>query len=277
MRKLCRTHFYLFLLAILPTWNAIAEVTVSDQIFGRVETFSIESNETGDQHPISVYLPPGYDKSAESYPILVLLDSNLLFGAAQTAVNLYTMEGSIHPPIVVGVGYPEDQFESFMKLRMRYFASAAESDRNGAEAFSRFLRKELIPEVIEKYRTEQTRIGLFAAALPGLFAAYELFSPATPFNSFILCGPRLWWNDGAFFDYETNYSLEHKTLSARVFTTVGLQDDIKYRRSWNRFVDTLNAHSYRDFTLETRTIKEAGHFGAIPDSLNDGIRAIYQK
>jgi len=163
--------------------KAFAQVAITKNIFGRTETFTVSSKQTGDKHHISVYLPPGYDRQENiSYPILVLLDSNLLFGEAQTAINLFTLEGSINPPILVGMGYSGDDFDSFMRKRMNYFASAAEKANSGAEGFSRFLEKELLPQIARRYKANSSHRILFASALPGLFGAYELFSETTPFN-----------------------------------------------------------------------------------------------
>jgi predicted alpha/beta superfamily hydrolase len=257
---------------------SVAQLPIKEQIYGRSEAFEISSKQTGDVHPVSVYLPPGYDSDPNaSYPVLVLLDSNLLFGEAQTAINLFALEGSITPPILVGVGYRGDDFDSFMKKRMRYFASAVETDNSGAEGFSRFLEKELLPQIARRYKADASHQTLFASALPGLFGAYELFNESTPFNNFILAGPRLWWNEGAFFQHEQGFSETNTTLNAHVFASVGLADDKKYVDAWRRFVSVLQNRSYQGLTLETDSYEMAGHFDGMMEAIIHGIRAIYKK
>ncbi len=130
-----------------------------------------------------VSLPPDYDESSLSYPVLFVLYGNQIRGYFAEAVHVVerlSEEGSIPWMIVVGVANVE---------RYRDLLPVEQQGRpSGIEPFSRFVVEELIPFVDAEYRTKDFRVlmgpqagaafGLYTLAKrPGLFDAFIIENP----------------------------------------------------------------------------------------------------
>lgn len=119
---------------------------------------AIHSVETGITYNYQVYLPPGYATGTARYPVI------------------YAADGEYRFPVLSGVL----EFERRDAILVNVWHMG--SDRRwidftlpGAEAYYRFLTRELIPAVDALYRTDTSRRIYSGHSLSGEFAMYALY------------------------------------------------------------------------------------------------------
>jgi hypothetical protein len=144
----------------------------------------VHSKILGEDRPLQVHLPRGYDESKLSYPVVFLFYSDWEAGYfAQTVNDLYHLTIDRMPEVIL-VGVPNVQ-----RYRDFYpWPSETRLEAGHADTFLRALREEIIPFVETEYRTKPYRImiGPQAAAV---FGAYTLVEGPGTFQAFILNDP----------------------------------------------------------------------------------------
>ncbi|MBI1339621.1 alpha/beta hydrolase [bacterium] len=158
------------------------------------DSFVIASKVLGENRGINVYLPPGYEQSDGSYPVVYMPDGGVKEDFPHIANTLADLikEGKIPPVLLVGV-------ENTDRRRDLTPASTTPYDRDfgpsgdGATAFRALIRDELMPEVAARYRTASGRtiVGESAA---GLFVVDTFFREPALFDNYVAMDPALWWD-----------------------------------------------------------------------------------
>jgi hypothetical protein len=145
---------------------------------------------------INVVLPDDYKLNpSKSYPVIYMPDGGLAEDFLHIAglMQVSIANGSMRPFILVGI-------ENTVRRRDLTGPSDSDLDKKaipnlgGSEMYRRFLIKELIPEIEQRYRTTQER-ALVGESLAGLFTIETLFQTPDVFQSYIAIDPSLWWND----------------------------------------------------------------------------------
>jgi hypothetical protein len=135
------------------------------------------SSTVGQDYEISVLLPNGYTTSQDRYPVLYLLDGNIMMACLGSLVPLLLMQKAIPELIVVGIGNPLQSVEDWNAHRCRDYTPIADdtlAGSRGGQPFFRFVSDELIPFIDAEYRTDPTNRTLFGYSLSGLYVVYAL-------------------------------------------------------------------------------------------------------
>ena len=127
--------------------------------------FGVNSAATGHSYHVYVRLPDGYDADpAKRYPIVYLLDGDSLFPYLAPHHLFLTYDDRLPEAIVVGIAY--GSFAPPVNNRDRDFGE-------GADAFQRFLKSELMPLVESRTRADPTRRILVGQSRSGGFVLYS--------------------------------------------------------------------------------------------------------
>ncbi len=160
------------------------------------DTFTIESKVLGETRRINVYLPAGYMEAADKrFSVLYMPDGGMaedflhIAGLVQVGVG----NGTMRPFVLVGIENTE---------RRRDMTGPTENPKDkeiaprvgGSEAFRKFLRTELMPEVKARYRTTD-ETAIVGESLAGLFVVETLLLEPGLFDTYIAFDPSLWWNN----------------------------------------------------------------------------------
>ncbi|WP_109435493.1 alpha/beta hydrolase-fold protein [Aquimarina sp. AU119] len=148
-----------------------------------IETFEIESKFLKETQNVKVALPYGYHKSTKSYPIILILDHQLMFPTMTAIVNQLSSTSRMPESIVFAITegnkhrtyYAPDLYDNHKKRSYGY--------GNHQEEFKMFLEKEVFPKLASTYRTVnfKTLIGFSPSSVftldifckqPKLFQAY---------------------------------------------------------------------------------------------------------
>ncbi len=160
------------------------------------ETFTIQSKILDETRRINVYLPPGYAESPEArVPVLYMPDGGIAEDFLHVAglVQVSAGNGTMRPFLLVGI-------ENTQRRRDMTGPTENEEDKKiaprvgGSEAFRRFIREELMPQVKGRYRTTP-ETAIVGESLAGLFVVETFLLEPDLFDTYIALDPSLWWNN----------------------------------------------------------------------------------
>jgi predicted alpha/beta superfamily hydrolase len=160
------------------------------------EAFTIDSKILGEKRRINVYLPPPYTESPKvALPVLYMPDGGMAEDFLHVAglVQVSIGNGTMRPFILVGI-------ENTKRRRDLTSPTQNAEDKKiapkvgGAEAFRKFIRQELMPDVKSRYRTAK-ETAIVGESLAGLFVVETFFLEPDLFDTYIAFDPSLWWND----------------------------------------------------------------------------------
>jgi enterochelin esterase family protein len=132
---------------------------------GRVDEFTLSSEALGYDKTIRVWLPPGYDESDATYPLLVVHDGDAWIDKGLMTRTLDNVVGKTVAPVVVAFVEPYGQWW-------------LEAGGSNTEAYVRMQVDELIPELEKRYRLtdrveERAAMGNLFYAFSAAYTAIE--------------------------------------------------------------------------------------------------------
>jgi predicted alpha/beta superfamily hydrolase len=173
--------------------NAQKEATMSKN-YPRTSLFSTEErtilcSKIGREYHLSVWLPQSYATSNQDYPVIYLLDGDLVFGMAASLTALLHWGGT-QEVVVVGIGYDMESYDQWGTLRELDFKIPEVKDapsNSYADLFLDALTHEMIPFIEANYRTIPSDRCLYGYSSSGFFVLYALFNQPDAFRRY-LCG-----------------------------------------------------------------------------------------
>lgn len=175
----------------------------------------ITAESNGIAYNVWAWTPAGYEKSDQAYPLLILLDGEMMMGTATEAVALQSSLGESRPVIVVGVSTappgvhivqrsidysaevptpamratPPGADTSFWAAYETLASSMGmqfEDLFGGTDAFYSFLTDQLLVQLEQEFRVDPDEIGIAGHSSGGDFAVDTLLRKQTPFGRFIV-------------------------------------------------------------------------------------------
>lgn len=159
------------------------------------ETHTLLSKPLAQERVVNVYLPAGYATSAKTYPVLYLIDGGMdqdfLHITGTSALGaLWARSQEV---IVVGIATQDRRRELTGPTQdaalLKEFPTAG-----GSAAFRAFIRDEVMPMVLQTYRTSG-QTGVIGESLAGLFIVETFLTEPDLFDHYAAISPSLWWDD----------------------------------------------------------------------------------
>ena len=143
--------------------------------------FALDSQAAGHRYHIYIRYPESYAADqARRYPTVYLLDGDSLFPYLAPHHLFLTYDDQLPEAIIVGIAYG-----SFAPPANRRDVDFGQ----GAEAFQRFLKTELIPAVEQRVRTDPARRILVGQSRSGGFVLYSAYTDPDLFWGRIASNP----------------------------------------------------------------------------------------
>lgn len=205
------------------------------------ETWVIASELLAEDRRINLYLPPDYESDADrSFPVLYMPDGGVQedFPHVTHTLDSLITAGSLPPMLVVGI-------ENTERRRDLTGPTRVDSDREiaprvgGSVNFREFIRRELMPEIERRYRTNGTT-AIIGESLAGLFIVESFFEAPEMFDVYIAISPSLWWNDQILVKNAPAWLVRHTEVSARMYLTHADERDIASGTA--ELVNALTSH-----------------------------------
>jgi predicted alpha/beta superfamily hydrolase len=127
-----------------------------------------------------LHLPPGYEDSEKSYPVVYLLNGEMTPSFALVAGTLERLSFDQVPEFIL------------IGIAGRDLPVIPCRSREDVDKFLGFITDELIPHVDANYRTEKYRI-LVGQSNTGLFAIYAMLGEPDVFNACFASSPSIGW------------------------------------------------------------------------------------
>lgn len=160
-----------------------------------VEAWTLASQVLGEPRRIFVHVPPGYREAPQQrYPVLYVLDGGIDedFVHVAEAMHYGAQWDLLKPALVVGIENTERRRDLVGPTDVVAEQKAA-PHAGGAVRFRQFLRRELMPSIRERYRTDDRDV-LIGESLAGLFVVETLVEEPDLFEDYVALDPSLWWN-----------------------------------------------------------------------------------
>ena len=207
--------FYLFICVS----SGFSQSTASLQ----VHSFIIAAPQLDTVRTIRIYLPAGYENSAEAYPVLYMHDAQNLFdtttafsGEWQVDEFLDTQKGQ--KVIVVGIDHGNEKRIS----ELTPFANEKYGGGN-AEAYLDFIVNTLKPHIDATYRTlpNSQNTAIMGSSLGGLVSFYAAIKYPDVFGKTGVFSPSFWFSD-KIYDLAGASEINHNT---RFYLLGGTSED----------------------------------------------------
>ena len=178
------------LLSILEMPDAPIQTWVlprADSAKGVVAEHRFDSTALGSPRPIRVYTPPGFNRSGQPYPVLVLSDGDAYSRVMATPTVLDNLIAAKRiPPIVAVMIYNFD------------FDGSRPRELGGNPTYNQFLTRELMPWVRKEFHgtsdPRQTIIG--GVSMGGFAAAFAALRHPETFGNLLSQSGSLWFTPG---------------------------------------------------------------------------------
>ncbi len=256
---------HLTLLILFVTILTTFAQTVTNEIY-LGKTVTLKSEILGEERPIFISTPQGYENSDQSYPVLYLLDGGAHFLHTTGIIQFLSRNGKLPQMIVVGI--PNTN-------RNRDFSPTEVKDMQysgGGNNFIKFMKDELIPFVEDKYRTHPYRI-IFGHSLTGMFEIHLLAKQPKLFNAYIIASPFLMYDDETVIKSLGSFLKKSPALNNSIYITVGNEPD--YFSSLNKLSELFDDYSSEELNWKYVKMENEDH-GTVPHkTIYDGLEFIY--
>ncbi|WP_422355956.1 alpha/beta hydrolase [Roseivirga pacifica] len=233
-----------FLLLVCAGVNVLSgqetKSTASQNVHIVEKEFDIPGLERNRQ--IRVYLPPEYEGSAKSYPVLYMHDGQNLFDNATSFVGEWGVDEILDSLyysaglelIVVGVDNGgANRIHELTAWNHEKYGKAE------GQAYMSFIVSTIKPYVDEHYRTKPGRsnTAIMGSSLGGLITHYAVFQYPEVFSKAGILSPSYWWGEGPFEQVQEQ-ALPNNT---RLYLLMGGKEGDEMLSSFNRMVDLMKA------------------------------------
>ena len=239
------------------------------------EAVQFRSNVLKEERTLFISKPAGYENGADRYPVLYVLDGEILFRSSSAIAEF--LAASDRTPEMLVVAIASGSFEQ--RTRDLTPPSSVEMDNRfspgngGAAAFLSFVAGELIPFVDKTYRTRPYRL-LAGHSFGGLFAIHTLAVQPKLFNAYIAIDPSLYWNNGAVVAEAESLFSSAKELQADLYLTAA-DGDRKSPDNVARLAAILDAKAPAGFRWNIERMKGEDHLSVPLRSIYQGLDKIF--
>jgi predicted alpha/beta superfamily hydrolase len=156
---------------------------------------SIYSDILEESREIYIQLPDNYDPESQvKYPVVYVLDGDVLLNAVSTVYSFY-WGGFMPEMIIVGISNGEHRTRDLTPSEITTkYGMPFNEENGGADNFTQFIVKELIPFIERNYAVSDHRT-LIGHSYAGLFTINMLMNHTEVFDNYLAIDPSLDWDD----------------------------------------------------------------------------------
>lgn len=267
---------YVALYKLKTGWK-IAQITAGDEVgdepapsappqserVRRAKHDAIVSKVLGEELTFLISLPDGYETSADTYPVLYVLDGSV---RALVTADMALRQPGAPPMIVVAVAAPKGKRDDGHLV----WVPGAGSD--GAEKYLRFISEELIPHIEQHFRVQNHRT-LYGASASGLFVLYALLERPDAFAAYIASSPTVNYCHDYMAGKATSPSRPLPRQHTQMYIVYGDREYPALREGMAKYRPILEALRSKTFSVTIEDLPQETH---IPNgSLAKGLKHVF--
>ncbi|WP_035649212.1 alpha/beta hydrolase [Flavobacterium sp. ASV13] len=224
MNKFFTLTFLFLSTTIIFSQNNKSKTTETNKPFVLGVIDEIQSKELGEKRILNIYLPEGYNPSADKkYPVIYLLDGSanedFIHISGLVQFNSFEWINQVPKSIVVGIATVDRRrdftFPTTLENDKTRFPTAGHSDK-----FIAFIEKELQPFIDKKYKTTESKM-IIGQSLGGLLETEILLKKPSLFNKYVIVSPSLWWDNASLLNSDSEILKENFNQKTEIYIAVG--------------------------------------------------------
>lgn len=275
--------FFVSYITIISSCTSPKQIIKQDSNFPKLniaEEVIIHSNILNEDREIYIYYPTSKEDNTKEYPVLYLMDGDILAPVVASQIHYLSMLYEFIPPmIIVGVNnYKHNRTHdltptnSLIDIDDDGVINYDLKTSGGGGEFIQFLEEELIPYIESKYATKPYRI-LSGMSFGGLMSLYCL-THKDIFDAYIAISPSLWWDNNYLIKEINKYFETSKINNKKVFMSIA-DEKRKFRKSilktdsiFSQNINGIGNYKFNQYPDET-------HGSGAVIAIYEGIKFIY--
>lgn len=227
---------------------------------------TIASTALGEERTILVRVPPGYDRTTQRFPVVLMLDAHApQNGMMASIIESQAFAGTMPEMILVGI-------QNTSRTRDLTPTKTERADSGGGNKFLDFVEQEVLPLVDRNYRTESYRV--FAGhSLGGLTVVYAMLSRPHLFGGYIAASPVLHWDNSYVIKKTDELFKTQKEFKKSLFISLG--DEPTYIAGFNSYRELLKKNGPSGLDYEFQHWTDEDHGSVVMRTYLAGIRKIF--
>jgi len=231
------------------------------------------------EYHLSVALPPSYATSSQAYPVIYLLDGDLLLGMAAGLTPVSHWMLGTPEVIIVGINYDMESYDQWGKLRELDFKIPEVKDAPAdsyADRFLNALTQEIVPFIEANYRTVPSDRCLYGYSSSGFFVLYALFHQPDAFRRYLSGSGDLYIAHPYLIQHDEQLAIRKTTNPIQLYLSAGELEKEQFP-FFHQLIAFIEKGKYPGLTLITEIYPGEKH-GAEGIALTylHGIRSVYQ-
>lgn len=253
------------------------------QLYPRTTLFGTEERTLvcptlGREYHLSVALPERYQTSSQTYPVIYVLDADLLFGMVAGLTPIARWFSGAPEAIIVGISYGIDSLDQWAQLRERDFKLPEVRDAPPDSAANRFLdalTQEMIPFIDANYRTIPSDRCLYGYSSSGFFVLYALFQQPDAFQRYISGSGDLYIAYPYVIHHDAPLAARNGATPIQLYLSAGELEEDQFPY-FHQLVALFEQGNYPGLTLSTEIYAGEGHGSeGIALTYLHGLRRVY--
>ena len=255
--------YYIYFLVLIGSILMVKQQTIAQTTVSQTEQFqnrivdSIFSKTLNENRDFWVRLPDNFQPdNDEKYAVIYLMDGFSLESSLEAVYDNYWGHYLPHM-ILVGISNRSNRTRDLTtsQIKMRR-GIAMDNETGGAETFTKFMEKELIPYIDSKYPTSGYRT-LIGHSYAGLFTINILINHKHLFQNYIAIDPSLDWDDQKLLK-EAKEKLSTESYEGKSLYVSLAAEQL---HMWNEEITMQNImDDSSEFTLFARSIIEFSNY-----------------
>jgi len=240
------------------------------------QVLKINSTITGQEYDLHISLPQHYNDTDKTYPVVYLLDSQWDFPLITAIYGDQYYDGFMPSTIIVGItwGGENPNYDTRRAFDLTPSNNGQPTQFGNAEKFLSFIKKEAIPFIDSKYRTDKNNRTLAGHSLGGLFTLYALFTETELFNQYIPGSPAWSWDKASLLNHIEKFLKINLSHPVKVYAFMGEYEDVP---GFEKLAVIIRDCKIKGLELETQIVKGSGHAGTKPEGYNRGLQYVFKR
>jgi len=251
--------FMVFILGFMHIGNcqeastAAKNVSVLDTLFTIPKVNNIP-------HKIWIYLPPNYEKTNKSYPVIYMHDAQNLFDTKTSYSGEWEVDESLNELYKkTGKGFIVVGIENGGSERINEYTPWTHPKYQGGKgvAYINFLKNDLKPFIDANYRTKTTakNTAIIGSSLGGFVSFYAGLKHPKTFGKIGAMSPSFWFSEKVY-DFTKNQALSSRT---KLYMLVGEKEGEEMVSGTKKMDQLLRTLGFSNTQLKTVIRPEGKH------------------
>jgi len=210
---------------------------------------------------IWIYLPPDYNSTKKSYPVLYMHDGQNLFDDATSYAGEWNVDETLNQLykekgfelIVIGIDHAnEKRLDEYSPWHNSKYQAGGQGD-----AYLEFIVETLKPYIDKQYRTlvDKYNTGLMGSSMGGLISHYGALKYSENFGKIGVFSPAF-----GFSDSSNDFASKHSDIKEiKMYFMAGDKESQTMVSNMNNMITLMKAKGFDQKNIRSKVIKDGEH------------------